>query len=326
MEKKEKKNLSKAKKIYNVASTVVIVLIFVFLVVVNGVVLWQRKSGGAQIFGYYMFDVISDSMHPTIEVHDVIISKRVKDVNALQKGDIITFSAPSGQFAGHNITHRIYDVAYNDDGSVKYFKTKGDNPNVGVDNWNLSPSEVKAVYVKTSKFLTGLREFISHWYGYFVLIVVPIAIAVALVIGGYVHDRLAEAKKEREEGKAIDVDDLTDEQKIKLLKEYLGDNGEGAANDGEGATSEEGDNALDGENGDNALDGEDNDPSGESGGVEEGETPKNEGETEEKAPEENIASEEETSAENKAEEDETHAKNAAKEEESGDEKDNKTEE
>ena len=62
-----KKNISKAKKIYNVISTTVVAFIFVFLVVTVAVMLVQQKAGGeSKIFGYYMYDVLSDSMSGTI--------------------------------------------------------------------------------------------------------------------------------------------------------------------------------------------------------------------------------------------------------------------
>ncbi len=120
-----KSNQSKAKKIYNAVSTVIVALIFVFMIVVVAVMLVQKNSGGeTELFGYRMYDVLTDSMSGTIEPGDVIMCKSVEDVNALQVGDIITFKAPNGNY---NETHRIIEIVKNDDGTVKYFKTKGDN-------------------------------------------------------------------------------------------------------------------------------------------------------------------------------------------------------
>lgn len=239
MSDKEKKPISKAKKIYNIASTVIVALVFVFLVAMIGFVLYQRSHGNeVSIFGYYMFDVISDSMEPTINVGEVIISKKVDDVNALDVGDVITFTAPSGVFKGKNITHRIVEVARNDDGTVKYFRTKGDNPSVGTDSWQLAPSEVKAKFEKTSPFISGFRRFISHWYGYVILIVIPLLLVGVLLIVGYVRDRAEAIKNEGQA--AVSVGDLTDEQKRKLLEEYLSDSDDngatGANSSDDGAT------------------------------------------------------------------------------------------
>ncbi len=210
---------SKFKKVYNIVSTIVVLLVFLFLVAVVGFVLWQRRSGGdASLFGYYMFDVVSDSMEPTINKGDVIISKRVKDVNSLKEGDVITFRAPSGTFKGYNITHRIIEIERDEDGNALHIKTKGDNPEVDVDNWQLKPSDVKAKFVKVSPFIAGFKNFISNWYGYVVLIALPLTLVGALLIVGYVKDKVALAK---EEEKKVSVDDLSDEEKRKLLENYL---------------------------------------------------------------------------------------------------------
>ena len=210
--------ISKAKKIYNAVSTAIVALIFVFMVVVVAVILVQKSSGGeSKIFGYYMYDVLTDSMSGTIEPGDVIMCKAVDDVNSLQVGDIITFKAPNGNY---NETHRIVEIARNDDGTVNYFKTKGDNAKA-VDNWQLNPQNVKAKYVKKSVFVGGLRKFMSNWYGYVVVVVIPLCIVFALIISSVVRDKLAlEKEKEKEEGK-ITLSDISEEDKKNLLENYI---------------------------------------------------------------------------------------------------------
>ena len=210
--------ISKAKKIYNAVSTAIVALIFVFMVVVVAVILVQKSSGGeSKIFGYYMYDVLTDSMSGTIEPGDVIMCKAVDDVNSLQVGYIITFKAPNGNY---NETHRIVEIARNDDGTVNYFKTKGDNAKA-VDNWQLNPQNVKAKYVKKSVFVGGLRKFMSNWYGYVVVVVIPLCIVFALIISSVVRDKLAlEKEKEKEEGK-ITLSDISEEDKKKLLENYI---------------------------------------------------------------------------------------------------------
>ena len=210
--------ISKAKKIYNAVSTAIVALIFVFMVVVVAVIRVQKSSGGeSKIFGYYMYDVLTDSMSGTIEPGDVIMCKAVDDVNSLQVGDIITFKAPNGNY---NETHRIVEIARNDDGTVNYFKTKGDNAKA-VDNWQLNPQNVKAKYVKKSVFVGGLRKFMSNWYGYVVVVVIPLCIVFALIISSVVRDKLAlEKEKEKEEGK-ITLSDISEEDKKKLLENYI---------------------------------------------------------------------------------------------------------
>ena len=236
MAEKTKKQVSKTKKIYNVVSTIIVALVFVFLVVIVAMMLSQRHNGkDSKIFGYYMYDVITDSMTPTINPKSVILSKEVTNPEELKVGDIITFTAPSGQLAGFNETHRIVEIKYKDDGKIDYIITEGDkyNPDYNPDatshtrdEWHLSPSAVKAKYVKTASFIGGLRNFLSHWYGYVVLIVLPMCIVITLFIVGYVKDKAQilkeeEAKKAEERGEKSKLDGLSEEDKKRLVEEYL---------------------------------------------------------------------------------------------------------
>ncbi len=219
--KENKTRQSKAKKIYNAVSTVIVALIFVFMVVVVAVMLVQKNSGGeTKIFGYYMYHVLTDSMSGTIEPGDVILCKSVEDVNTLQVGDIITFKAPKRNY---NETHRIAQIVKNEDGTVKYFKTKGDNEQQ-LDDWELYPQNVKAKYVRKSVFVGGLRKFLSHWYGYVVVVVIPLCLVFALIIASFVKDKVAlEAQKAKEESR-VTLDDLGEAEKKKLLESVLAEN------------------------------------------------------------------------------------------------------
>ena len=236
MQKTDKKAVPKAKRIYNIVSTIIVALVFVFLIVVVAMMLSQRHNGkDSKIFGYYMYDVVTDSMTPTIQPKSVILSKEVKNANDLQVGDIITFTAPSGALAGMNETHRIVEIAYKEDGTIDYIITEGDkyNPDYNSDasthtrdEWHLNPTAVKAKYVKTATFIGGLRNFLSHWYGYVVLIVLPMCLIITLFIVGYVKDKAAYLKEEeaKKAGNTTDksrLEGLSEEDKKRLLEEYL---------------------------------------------------------------------------------------------------------
>lgn len=213
--REQSEQMSKAKKLYGIVSTVAVALLFVFLVVVVAVMLVQRNSGGETvIFGYRMYDVLTDSMSGTIEPGEVIISKTVEDVSTLKVGDIITFKAPNGDY---NETHRIIEIVYNEDGAIDYFRTKGDN-SAQADNWQLEPENIKAIFVKKSAFVSGLRGFLSNWYGYVVLIVIPMCIVIVLVIASFVRDKLAIEREENKESISVSLESLSDEDKKKLLE------------------------------------------------------------------------------------------------------------
>lgn len=224
---KEKKPISKAKKIYNVVSTIAVALLFVFLVVVVAVMLIQRSNGAeTSIFGYRLYDVLTDSMSGTIEPGEVIICKELDDVNELKVGDIITFLAPNGNY---NETHRIIEIVRNDDDSISYIRTQGDN-SPAPDNWQLNPANVKAKYVRKSAFIGGLRGFLSKWYGYVVIIVIPMCFVIALVIGSFVKDKIALDREERKlEG--VNLENISEEDKRKLLEIALASKNEEECSD-----------------------------------------------------------------------------------------------
>lgn len=221
MSKEKTKTVSKAKKIYNIVSTAIVAVVFIFLIVVVGLILWQRKSGGdSSLFGHYMFEVLTDSMSGTIESGEVILAKKVDDPSALKEGDIITFIAPSGPLRGYNETHRIVEVARNEDGSVLYFRTKGDNEEQA-DGWQLNPSDVKAKFVRKSPFIAGFRRFLSHWYGYFVLIALPLIIVGVLLIVGYVKERAESGTAAELEKDRPSLDSMSEKERKRLYEEYL---------------------------------------------------------------------------------------------------------
>lgn len=57
----------------------------------------------------------------------------------------------------------------------------------------------------------------SHWYGYVVLVVIPLCIVFGLIVAGFVRDKVAlETEKNK---KSVSLDDLTEEEKRKLLDE-----------------------------------------------------------------------------------------------------------
>ena len=234
MAEKTTKPKTKAKKVYNIVSTIIVAIVFVFLVAIVAMMLSQKHNGkDSKLFGYYMYDVVTDSMSPTIDPGSVILSKEVNNPDELKVGDVITFVAPSGALKGYNETHRIVEIVLKEDGTIDYIITEGDkynpdyNPSATThtrDEWRLNPADVKAKYVKTAAFIGGLRNFLSHWYGYVVLIVIPMCIVMTLFVVGYVRDKVAylkEQEKEKQGEEKSRLESMSDEEKKRLLEEYL---------------------------------------------------------------------------------------------------------
>ncbi len=104
--------MKKFKKITNIISTVLIAI-----AVILALSLLIPK-----LIGYDFYAVLSASMSPKYPTGSMVYAKDV-DVNDLEVGDVIVFEFTETTPA----THRIQDIIYNEDGSLKGFITKGDN-------------------------------------------------------------------------------------------------------------------------------------------------------------------------------------------------------
>ena len=113
---------SKAKKIINKISTIIlnILLVIVSILIIIGIYyLVQIKvlnNSYANIFGYTFFEVATGSMSNTIEIGDVVIVKITKEV---KENEIIVYSEDN-----NFITHRLIKIDENGK-----FITKGDANN-----------------------------------------------------------------------------------------------------------------------------------------------------------------------------------------------------
>ena len=96
------------KKIWNIASTVLVVL-----VVLSAVFLM-----GTRLIGFHCFTVITGSMEPVYKVGDLIYVKEV-DPNTIKVGDPITFLLNEDLVVA---THRVVRI----DAEKQHFYTKGD--------------------------------------------------------------------------------------------------------------------------------------------------------------------------------------------------------
>ena len=163
------------KKVFSKILSVAIFLIFVFSLISLAMSIIAKKNKVPVIFGYGIFNVVSDSMAPTIKTGDVIISKKVP-VETLSEGDIITFYSRDPSIYGRPNTHRIISVSKADDGGY-LFKTKGDG-NELVDSYPVHENEVigKLAYrpVLLSKILKVLNNKAVFLFG----LIFPILVAI----------------------------------------------------------------------------------------------------------------------------------------------------
>lgn len=104
----------KVKKVIDVFSTVVLVLIVLMTVLLVG----------ARLIGLQVFTVLSGSMEPAYHTGSLIYVREVEDPHTLQTGDVITYMISEETV----VTHRIAGIVPDDkDPNLWRFRTKGDS-------------------------------------------------------------------------------------------------------------------------------------------------------------------------------------------------------
>jgi len=137
------KNKRVTKKIFKY----IILNILIILFIINLILSFEENT---HILGIYMFNIVSESMEPNLEINDVVVVKRCDPQN-LEKEDIITF-----QQHERIISHRIIDITKEKE-NIK-FKTKGDNNEIP------DPDLVEGtqVYGKVLFSIKKIGKFVSY--------------------------------------------------------------------------------------------------------------------------------------------------------------------
>ena len=148
------------------------VLIFaIILAAVCTYVSFVSSSGNGvpSILGIRPFSIQTESMYPTLEPGDLIISTAA-DPDELRQGDIITYwTVINGERVLN--THRITDIY--DGGTHLIFATKGDN-NLTADALTVHESEVVGIYRFRIPGIGKVFDFLQTSTGFFLIIVLPV--------------------------------------------------------------------------------------------------------------------------------------------------------
>ena len=86
--------MEKIKKVWSVASTVLVVLVVLCAVLLMG----------ARLLGFRVYNIISHSMEPVYSVGDLVYVQPVKSISELREGDVISFVQNEELVV---VTHRI---------------------------------------------------------------------------------------------------------------------------------------------------------------------------------------------------------------------------
>ena len=166
---------STLKKIWNVVSTVLVVLMVLFTVLLMG----------ARIIGFKCFNIISPSMEPEYAVGDLIYVKEV-DPATIKEGDVITFLVNENLVVG---THRVVRV----DSANQHFYTKGDANDIE-DREPVHFNNVIGVPKFSIPMLGYVSDFVQNPPGMYI----TIAVGTVLILAVFLPDMIGKKKKEEE--------------------------------------------------------------------------------------------------------------------------------
>ncbi|MBQ3529429.1 MAG: signal peptidase I [Oscillospiraceae bacterium] len=182
-----------AKKIWNVVSTILVVLIVLCAVFLMG----------SRLLGFRCFNVISPSMEPEYCVGDLIYVKST-DPESIKEGDVITFLVNEDLVVG---THRVVRV----DRENKRFYTKGDANEIE-DGDPVHYNNVIGVPKFAIPMLGYVSDFIQHPPGTYI----TLGVGLALILIVFLPDML---RKKKEEDDPLPEDNATAEENQRLKEE-----------------------------------------------------------------------------------------------------------
>lgn len=128
------------------------------------------EKAGYSIAGYSLLSVQSDSMSPTLEAGDLILTRPV-DISSLQEGDVVTFYSPDPARRGEKVTHRIDH--FTKIGNRKAFVSKGDSSS-SCDLYPVPVDQVTGAYVVRFPKVGYIIMFLCSSVGYWLLIIFPL--------------------------------------------------------------------------------------------------------------------------------------------------------
>ncbi|MBQ6337394.1 MAG: signal peptidase I [Ruminococcus sp.] len=158
------------RRIINILSTVILLVV---IAVVIFVFIARISENVPSIFGFSIFRVRSDSMTPTLQINDVILTHKTSP-DDIHKNDIVTYLCEKGELAGETITHRVVsDPEIR--GGVYYYVTQGDKTGAPLDS-EISYDQIRGKYIQTLPFIDKLYTFFLSPYGLIVFILIIVVL------------------------------------------------------------------------------------------------------------------------------------------------------
>lgn len=221
------------KKIGSIALDVLIVIVFIIsLLVVVASITAKRENGQANVLGYTVNSVQTDSMKGSINEGDLIISKLITDSNReemipeLQEGKIVSFYDTVKGGKKILITHRIVEVRTN--GTYPVYVTWGDNrESAPAPDVPITVNDVKSVYIFRIPLMGHFIDFLKTPFGFIICLVIPLLTFIGFqaykLIVLFFKSKQAELDEQAESLKNTQKNktEISEEEKNAIIAEYL---------------------------------------------------------------------------------------------------------
>ncbi len=186
--------MEKSKKRFSVIDYIIIIIEIAMIIFLSFSRIFDKSTS---IFGYSIYSIATPSMVPTLKVRDVIISKNYSDNMELKVNDIITYNGTIGSYNGKRVTHRIVKIEYDEEGSITYITTKGDNNEQEDPLITLDQVIGKMVY--KTVIISFIIQITSHFLGFFLIVICPILYLLISTIIAYLKEiKIAKNEEENE--------------------------------------------------------------------------------------------------------------------------------
>ena len=159
--------MKKAANIISKIISFIVMAVLLAIVIMNIYIIGMKYIKGVDqptVFGYSYAIVLSGSMADTINVDDIVVTKKC---DSYEKGDIIMFNTES-----MTVTHRINEVT--DEGYI----TKGDANNAE-DNWIIEDDDTVGKVVKIIPKAGRFIGFLQTPLGMLILVLLAFGISAA---------------------------------------------------------------------------------------------------------------------------------------------------
>lgn len=211
MLKKLRKN-----KAVKIIGNILYVLSFILVVLILLVVLIQRFSGNnIALGGIRVFFVASGSMLPEYEVGDILISMET-DPEDINVGDAVTYLGNEGDIKGKVVTHEVIEKRQSENGEY-IFVTKG-TANTIADP-EITEDQVYGKVVYRAVLLSAICKILQNMYGFYFLIIVPLAIIIAKILFNFLISRAEKREEENEKNEECEYNEYENTEKNENEKE-----------------------------------------------------------------------------------------------------------